>query len=70
MTSLLYIYKRMIYSQNYLDCQSEVRILGVKKEKNPKFTMTKGVVLSKDVSRFSEPEVADTDEVGMTLTGW
>ena len=53
-----------------LNCQSEVRIFRVKNEKYPKFTLTKGRVLYIDISRFSEPEEAATNEVGMTLTGW
>ena len=52
-----------------LNCQSEVRIFGVKTENNPKFTLTKGRVLYIDISRFSEPEGAATYEVGTTLTG-
>ena len=52
-----------------LNCQSEVRIFEVKNEKYPKFTLTKGRVLYIDISRFSEPEGAATNEVGMTLTG-
>ena len=54
----------------FLNCQSEVRIFGVKTENNPKFTLTKGRVLYIDISRFSEPEGAATNEVGTTLTGW
>ena len=53
-----------------LNCQSEVRIFRVKNEKYPKFTLTKGRVLYIDISRFSEPEGAATNEVGTTLTGW
>lgn len=52
-----------------LNCQSEVRIFGVKKEKNPKLTLTKEYGIYRDISRFSEPEEAATNEVGMTLTG-
>ena len=52
-----------------LNCQSEVRIFEVKNEKYPKFTLTKGRVLYIDISRFSEPEEAATNEVGTTLTG-
>ena len=53
-----------------LNCQSEVRIFEVKNEKYPKFTLTKDGVIYVDISRFSEPEEAATNEVGMTLTGW
>ena len=53
-----------------LNCQSEVRIFEVKKAKYPKFTMTKRYGIYIDISRFSEPEEAATDEVGVTLTGW
>ena len=53
-----------------LNCQSEVRIFGVKNEKYHGFTLTKGRVLYIDISRFSEPEGAATNDVGMTLTGW
>ena len=54
----------------FLNCQSEVRIFGVKNEKYNGFTLTKGRVLYIDISRFSEPEEAATNEVGTTLTGW
>lgn len=53
----------------YLNCQSEPRIFGVKNEKYHGFTLTKGRVLYIDISRFSEPEGAATNEVGTTLTG-
>lgn len=53
----------------FLNCQSEVRIFGVKNEKYHGFTLTKGRVLYIDISRFSEPEEAATNEVGTTLTG-
>ena len=53
-----------------LNCQSEVRIFEVKNEKYPKFTMAKEYGIYIDISRFSEPEEAVTNEVGMTLTGW
>ena len=52
-----------------LNCQSEARIFGVKNEKYHGFTLTKGRVLYIDISRFSEPEEAATNEVGTTLTG-
>ena len=41
----------------FLNCQSEVRIFGVKNENNPNFTLTKGRALYIDISRFSEPPV-------------
>lgn len=53
----------------FLNCQSEARIFGVKNEKYHGFTLTKGRVLYIDISRFSEPEEAATNEVGTTLTG-
>ena len=53
-----------------LNCQSEVRIFEEKNEKYHGFTLTKGMVLYIDISRFSEPEEVATNEVGMTLTGW
>ena len=53
-----------------LNCQSEARIFGVKNEKYHGFTLTKGRVLYIDISRFSEPEGAATNEVGTTLTGY
>lgn len=53
-----------------LNCQSEVRIFRVKKEKYPKFTLTKEYGICIDISRFSEPEEAATDKVGLTLTGY
>lgn len=53
-----------------LNCQSEARIFGVKNEKYHGFTLTKGGVLYIDISRFSEPEGAATNEVGTTLTGY
>ena len=40
-----------------------------KNEKYHGFTLTKGRVLYIDISRFSEPEGAATNEVGTTLTG-
>ena len=52
-----------------LNCQSEVRIFEEKNEKYHGFTLTKGRVLYIDISRFSEPEEAATNEVGTTLTG-
>ncbi len=52
-----------------LNCQSEVRIFEEKNEKYHGFTLTKGRVLYIDISRFSEPEGAATNEVGTTLTG-
>lgn len=52
-----------------LNCQSEVAIFGVKKEKNPKLTLTKEYGIYRDISRFSEPEEAAIDKVGLTLTG-
>ena len=59
------------YNKNaqILNCQSEVRIFEVKNEKYHGFTLTKGRVLYIDISRFSEPEGAATNEVGTTLTG-
>ena len=62
--------RRYVWQQASLNCQSEVRIFGVKTENNPKFTLTKGRVLYIDISRFSEPEGAATNEVGTTLTGY
>lgn len=61
------VYKKM---DNILNCQSEVRIFEEKNEKYHGFTLTKGMVLYIDISRFSEPEEVATNEVGMTLTGW
>ena len=58
------------YNKQDLNCQSEVRIFEEKNEKYHGFTLTKGRVLYIDISRFSEPEEAATNEVGMTLTGW
>ena len=63
------IISAMIYLWGCLNCQSEVRIFGVKNEKYHGFTLTKGRVLYIDISRFSEPEGAATNEVGTTLTG-
>ena len=60
---------RYNFQDTDLNCQSEVRIFEVKNEKYPKFTLAKGRVLYIDISRFSEPEEAATNEVGMTLTG-
>ena len=57
------------YNVSDLNCQSEVRIFGAKNERNPKFTLTKRYGIYIDISRFSEPEVAATNEVGMALTG-
>lgn len=59
----------IIQSQPKLNCQSEVRIFEEKNEKYHGFTLTKGRVLYIDISRFSEPEGAATNEVGTTLTG-
>lgn len=70
-TKVLFLTHMLLYNNyiNALNCQSEVWIFGVKTENNPKFTLTKGRVLYIDISRFSEPEGAATNEVGTTLTG-
>lgn len=65
MTHVFYYY----ISITTLNCQSEVRIFEEKNEKYHGFTLTKGRVLYIDISRFSEPEGAATNEVGTTLTG-
>ena len=44
-----------------LNCQSEVRIFEEKNEKYHGFTLTKGMVLYIDISRFSEPEEVATN---------
>ena len=51
-------------NQRTLNCQSEVAIFEVKKEKNPKLTLTKEYGIYIDISRFSEPEEAAIDKVG------
>lgn len=60
---------RYNFQDTDLNCQSEVRIFEEKNEKYHGFTLTKGRVLYIDISRFSEPEEAATNEVGTTLTG-
>lgn len=60
----------MAINSGWVNCQSEVRIFEEKNEKYHGFTLTKGRVLYIDISRFSEPEEAATNEVGTTLTGW
>lgn len=48
-------------SEQNLNCQSEVRIFEEKNEKYHGFTLTKGMVLYIDISRFSEPEEVATN---------
>ena len=70
-TKVLFLTHMLLYNNyiNFLNCQSEVRIFEEKNEKYHGFTLTKGRVLYIDISRFSEPEEAATNEVGTTLTG-
>ena len=70
-SKVLFIGQSICYNSiiSSLYCQSEARIFGVKNEKYHGFTLTKGRVLYIDISRFSEPEGAATNEVGTTLTG-